>query len=97
MNIKINEIKYLLQDIESAIWEMQADTPGKRIDFGMSGFRAACKIFADAMLSHAWESMEIANLSQADREKLAENLGQDLKAFIYKYTKIDSTTLYNNQ
>ena len=84
-----HKISPILEEIELALLEHEGP-----IEFTHEGFRAALKIFFDAMLDKMWALQTNEDIDQQDRELMAEKLGEELRAMVKTYTNIDTFDLY---
>ena len=93
---KANPYKEVLIEIEDGLWEHDC-----RVDDGIAmpytyddeTFRACMKIMMSGLMYKLWDNSH--GLSQDFKEREAEICGEEFKDFVYKYTGIDSTTLYD--
>ena len=84
----------ILAEIEDALWDFEYYQPNERPDYSVFGVRAAIKIFMSVLLDKMWEKQQANLMPQADREKQAEEVGQEIREFFKKYTGIDSHLMY---
>jgi hypothetical protein len=88
------EISPILTEIEATIFEFEINTASPP-EYPIEGFRAAIKIFMSALLDNIWRLQQLECMGIADREKMAEKAGNDLRILVKTYTNIDTHTLYD--
>lgn len=82
----------LLYEIEMIILESMAYRVG-RLHYPDKSIQAAATILMDVILDKMWEVQENDQMSQEDRNKMAEACGKEIRALIWKYTNIDTHKL----
>lgn len=87
------ELSPILQEIESSLLEFAEYKP----EFTTEGFRAAIYIFQSALLDKMFELQEKEKMSLKDSELMAKDLGEELRAFIGKFTGIDTHKLFTDE
>jgi hypothetical protein len=90
------KISPILEEIENALWEFEADYPNIPHMFTKNGFRASIKIFMSTLVDNMWKEHIKKDLPMKERAKLAEQAGKDIRTLIKKYTDIDSHDLYKD-
>lgn len=86
----------VLEEIEATLWEFEANDGGKP-NYSLQGFRASVKIFMSALVDKFFEKQQADGISEKDTLEAVEKLGQDIRAFVFNATGIDTHQLYNNQ
>lgn len=84
---KLSEV---YEEIEATLYEHHGTKP----NLTDKGFRAACKIFIDAVMDKMWDKQEKENKSLDDRLKEAEILGNKIRAIVLEHTGIDTHEFY---
>lgn len=87
------ELSTILEEIENAIWEFDANSATKP-EYTMEGFRAATKIFMSALMDKIWELQEADNIDIKDRMAMVQKAGEDVRNLIKTYTNIDTHEMY---
>ena len=85
---KLSEV---YEEIEATLYEHHGVKP----NFTDNGFRAACKIFTDAVMDKMWDKQEAEGKDIEDRCKEAELLGYKIRAMVLEHTGIDTHELNN--
>lgn len=80
----------VLSEIENAILDHITNSPGERPHYTEEGFLAAINIFLDVILDKMWLFGDANGWSSEMREAFAEKCGTDLRAFVKRYTGIDT-------
>ena len=83
----------ILEEIESALWEYEAQELGKP-GFTDAGFRAAIKIFMAVLMEKMWLYQQGSAMSQEERVKQAAWLGSEINKLVKHVTGIDTKKLY---
>ena len=87
------KISPILEEIESALWEFEANS-GSKPEYTIEGFRAATKIFMSVLMDKVWELQQDEKIDIKDRESMVIKLGNDVRNLIKTYTDIDTYELY---
>lgn len=82
----------ILYEVEMTIRESMAHRAG-RSHYPDKSIQSAATILMDVILDKMWEVQEYDQMSQEDREKMAEACGKEIHALIWKYTNIDTHKL----
>ena len=96
MEQRQNPYADVLNEIENGLWEHDL-----RVEEGIAApysythesFRACLKIFMSGMMWKLWENMEGTAVQK--KAGKAEEMGNEMRNFILKYTGIDTHELYN--
>ena len=83
---KLSEV---YEEIEATLYEHHGTKP----NLTDKGFRAACKIFIDAVMDKMWDRQEKESKSIEGRIKEAEILGYKIRAIVLEHTGIDTHNL----
>jgi len=92
---KKNPYGEVLEEIETGLWEHDIrveDKIAEPYQYSNNEFRACLKIFMSAMMWKLWKKMEGETI-ETKAEK-ANQLGNELREFILKYTGVDTLKLY---
>lgn len=84
---KLSEV---YEEIEATLYEHHGTKP----NLTDKGFRAACKIFIDAIMDKMWDKQEAEGKDIEDRSKEAELLGYKIREIVLKHTGIDTHDFY---
>jgi len=87
------QISPILEEIEGTLLEFEANR-GIKPEFTIEGFRAGVKIFMSVMMDKMWELQEKESMDMGVREKMAENLGKEVRALVKTYVDLDTHELY---
>ena len=85
----------VLIEIEDLLWELEFKN-GNPPEYTLEGFRAATKIMFSAFMDKMWDYQERPNIPQKEREEIVVKAGNEFRAFVKKYTDIDTHKLYGN-
>lgn len=85
-----NEVFEALHD---ALWEHDADveTP---YGFPDEALRNASKIFMTVMMDRLWERIKAENIQMPIAEKMAEDLGREMRELVKKHVLVDVANYY---
>lgn len=83
----------ILKEIETAIWNHNANFEGERPLYPDEAMRAAACIFSDVLLDRMYEEQERNNIPQEQRGLQAQNAGAVIYQTIYKFTGLDTREL----
>lgn len=86
------ELMYDLVELEDSLWRNE----GGIIEFSDDGFRAAVKIFTDAMLYKMWALLSDEKIPFDDRLKMAGTCGEEIRKLVKTYANIDTHDMYKN-
>lgn len=87
------EYSPLLVQIEDGL----LDTIMLKPNFTKEGFRAIIYIFQAAMFDKMVELQEKENMSEEDCDKMGQNLGEELRNYIYRFTGLDTHIIFNDE
>ena len=87
------QISPILEEIEGTLLEFEANR-GIKPEFTIEGVRAGVKIFMSVMMDKMWELQEKESMDMGVREKMAENLGKEVRALVKTYVDLDTHELY---
>jgi len=83
----------ILKEIEDTLWEFEENNGGKP-NYTQEGFQGAIKIFMSVLMDKMWELQEGEEISLADRLKMSQRAGEDLRKLVKTYTDIDTNDFY---
>lgn len=83
----------LLEEIENALLDFESEVEAQP-QFTETGFRAATKIFASALMDYMWNMQEQENMPMNIREDMALKAGAELKNIVGTFTGIDTHKMY---
>lgn len=87
------KITPILIEIENTLWEFEVEN-GSKPNYPIEAFRAITKIFMSVLMDKMFELQSNEEMRQEDREAMAYKAGEDLRAFVKKYTDVDTHELY---
>ena len=95
MKPRENPYAPILKEIEMGLWEhdFRVDEGAEPYTYDDEATRACLKIFMSAMLWKLWDNKDGKNIE--DKVRLVEEMGNDIKNLIMKYTGIDTHKLYS--
>ena len=91
-----NVLNQHLCSIESVIVDFDAKI-GDKPNYSDEAFRAATKIFMSCLMDKMFDLMEAEKHDQKAREKAAEMAGNELHAFVKKWTGINTREMYEKR
>lgn len=83
----------ILTSIESTLWEYEA-YEALQPHFTIDGFRASMKIFMATMMDKMYDFQLKKGIK--DKESMATELGEKVRAMVKEYTGIDTIELYKS-
>ena len=83
----------ILLEIEEIIIENEVNL-GLKPNYSKEAIWSAAKIFMSVILDKMWELQELENIDIEDRGNMAIKCGKELRAFVKKFTDIDTHELY---
>jgi len=83
----------ILLEIEEIIIENEVNL-GIKPDYSKEALRSATKIFMSVILDKMWELQKLENIDIEDSDNMAIKCGEELRAFVKKFTDIDTHDLY---
>lgn len=96
MEQRQNPYAEILNEIENGLWEHDLrvdENIAAPYSYTHESFRACLKIFMSGMMWKLWENTEGMEIPK--RAGKAEEMGNEIRNMILKYTGIDSHELYN--
>ena len=88
------KISPVLQELEMALWEFEANPLTSKPEYTTQGFRAALKIAMSVIMDKMWELQEKEEMSIEDRGNMATACGKRFMALVKEFTDIDTHKLY---
>jgi hypothetical protein len=89
------ELSPILTSIESTLWEYEA-YEALQPHFTIDGFRASMKIFMATMMDKMYDFQVKKGMCMKDKESMATELGEKVRAMVKEYTGIDTIELYKS-
>lgn len=83
----------VLEELETAMWEHEAQFEGERPMYPDTAIRSAAKIFMNVMADRMFAEQERKEIPMDQRELQAETLGLVIYHTILKYTGLDTREL----
>lgn len=88
----------VLLEIEKGLWEHDArvsDGIAEPYSYSNEHFRACIKVFMSALLWKMWEHNKGVEVEK--KADLAEKMGRTLRSVVFKFTGIDTHSLYSQK
>ena len=90
----MKKLSPILTSIESTLWEYEA-YEALQPHFTIDGFRASMKIFMATMMDKMYD-FQLKKKGIKDKESMATELGEKVRAMVKEYTGIDTIELYKS-
>lgn len=88
------DISPILKEIHDALWEIDSRDNIAPYDFAPEALPSAAKIFMTVCMDELWLKQEANETPLEDRLMQVENMGNDLREFMFKHLNVDSTKFY---
>jgi hypothetical protein len=86
-------LSQILLEIEEIIIENEVDL-GVKLNYNKEAIRSATIIFMSVITEKMWELQKLENIDIEDRGNMSIKCGEELRAFVKKFTDIDTHELY---
>ena len=83
----------ILEELETAVWEHNANFEGERPMYPDSAIRSAACIFVDVMMDRMYAEQERKDIPIEVRELQAETAGSVIRQMVLRFTGLDTHEL----
>jgi len=87
------KITPILQEIENALWEYEANN-GPKPNFPPEALKSAVKIFTVVLFDKIFELQEKENMSIKEKAEMSIKFGEEIKRIVKIYADIDTKNFY---